>query len=58
MNILKSIFSFIYGSENKTLTNRQIEKEAIRRAFETGNAVIAHRNEDGSVDWREIEIKK
>lgn len=55
MNIFK-IFNIF--KKNKTLTNKQIEKEAIRRAFETGNAVIAHKNKDGTVDWKEIKINR
>lgn len=59
MNFLNKIFSiFSSDSKNKTLTNRQIEEEAIKRAFETGNAVIASRNKDGSISWREIKTNR
>lgn len=59
MSFLNKIFSFFSSdSKNKTLTNRQIEEEAIKRAFETGNAVVASRNEDGTVSWREIKINR
>lgn len=59
MSFLNKIFS-LFSSEpkNKTLTNKQVEKESIKRAFETGNAVISHRNKDGSITWREIKINR
>jgi hypothetical protein len=58
MSFLKKFFSlFSSESQNKALNNKQVEEEAIKRAFETGNAVIARRNKDGSITWREIEIK-